>query len=558
MDLIINNKDLAFFALGGLGEVGKNMYVLQYQKQIFLIDAGILFPDEHLLGVDYVMQDLTYLIQNEEKIVGLFITHGHEDHIGGIPFLLKKVKIPKIYASGIAVDLIQNKLIEYKDMPPVQIVEYKSHYTYQFKDVELSFIRLNHSIPDSFCLVFKTPYGNFVHTGDFKIDLTPINGEVINLTRFAELGKKGVALLMCESTNVERPGISMSEKTVGKTLDNLFEDLVDKRIFVATFASNIHRLQQIMDLAVKYKRKIAFSGRSMINVSETALKLNELKFSRDNIIDIDKIDKFADKELIIITTGSQGEEMSALTRMANDDFNKVHLGENDVVIVSASPIPGNEKAINTVINKLYRKGVEVIYNELADVHVSGHAYQEELKIMHALVKPKFFIPVHGEYRHLKLHQTLAMSLGMNESDIIIPDIGMKVEVNPEYVKIAGSVPAGERLVDGTGLGDATSVVLRDRKLLSEDGLCVVVLTISQYSGEILSKPEIISRGFIYQDEASELITEARDVVVSAMQGVDMKSLDPNIIKQMVKKTLSTYFFKKTKRRPMILAILQQR
>ena len=407
-------------------------------------------------------------------------------------------------------------------------------------------------------LAITTPVGVVVHTGDFKIDLTPINGEVINLTRFAELGKKGVTLLLCESTNVERPGISMSEKTVGKTLDNLFEDLVDKRIFVATFASNIHRLQQIMDLAVKYKRKIAFSGRSMINVSETALKLNELKFSRDNIIDIDKIDKFSDKELIIITTGSQGEEMSALTRMANDDFNKVHLGENDVVIVSASPIPGNEKAINTVINKLYRKGVEVIYNELVDVHVSGHAYQEELKIMHALVKPKFFIPVHGEYRHLKLHQTLAMSLGMNERDIIIPDIGMKVEVNPEYVKIAGSVPAGERLVDGTGLGDATSVVLRDRKLLSEDGLCVVVLTISQYSGEILSKPEIISRGFIYQDEASELITEARDVVVSAMQGVDMKSLDPNIIKQMVKKTLSTYFFKKTKRRPMILAILQQR
>ena len=548
-------ENLKVMFLGGVGEIGKNMTVLEYGNDIIVIDSGLAFPGDDMPGIDLVVPDISYLIENRNKVRGIYLTHGHEDHIGALPYVLGELPVP-VYGSRITLGLVESKLKEFKNVK-YKGVSIKSGSVVKAGNFKIEFVAVNHSIPGAMALAITTPVGVVVHTGDFKIDLTPINGEVINLTRFAELGKKGVTLLLCESTNVERPGTSMSE-TVGKTLDNLFEDLVDKRIFVATFASNIHRLQQIMDLAVKYKRKIAFSGRSMINVSETALKLNELKFSRDNIIDIDKIDKFADKELIIITTGSQGEEMSALTRMANDDFNKVHLGENDVVIVSASPIPGNEKAINTVINKLYRKGVEVIYNELADVHVSGHAYQEELKIMHALVKPKFFIPVHGEYRHLKLHQILATSLGMNERDIIIPDIGMKVEVNPEYIKIAGNVPAGERLVDGTGLGDATSVVLRDRKLLSEDGLCVVVLTISQYSGEILSKPEIISRGFIYQDEASELITEARDVVVSAMQGVDLKSLDPNIIKQMVKKTLSTYFFKKTKRRPMILAILQQR
>lgn len=549
-------ENLKVMFLGGVGEIGKNMTVLEYGNDIIVIDSGLAFPGDDMPGIDLVVPDISYLIENRNKVRGIYLTHGHEDHIGALPYVLGELPVP-VYGSRITLGLVESKLKEFKNVK-YKGISIKSGSVVKAGNFKIEFVAVNHSIPGAMALAITTPVGVVVHTGDFKIDLTPINGEVINLTRFAELGKKGVTLLLCESTNVERPGTSMSEKTVGKTLDNLFEDLVDKRIFVATFASNIHRLQQIMDLAVKYKRKIAFSGRSMINVSETALKLNELKFLRENIIDIDKIDKFADKELIIITTGSQGEEMSALTRMANDDFNKVHLGENDVVIVSASPIPGNEKAINTVINKLYRKGVEVIYNELADVHVSGHAYQEELKIMHALVKPKFFIPVHGEYRHLKLHQILATSLGMNERDIIIPDIGMKVEVNPEYIKIAGNVPAGERLVDGTGLGDATSVVLRDRKLLSEDGLCVVVLTISQYSGEILSKPEIISRGFIYQDEASELITEARDVVVSAMQGVDLKSLDPNIIKQMVKKTLSTYFFKKTKRRPMILAILQQR
>lgn len=549
-------ENLKVMFLGGVGEIGKNMTALEYGNDIIIIDCGLAFPSDDMPGIDLVVPDISYLVENKNKIRGIYLTHGHEDHIGALPYVLCDIPVP-VYGTRITLGLVESKLKEFKNIK-YKGISVKSGTIVRAGSFKIEFIAVNHSIPGAVALAISTPVGVVVHTGDFKIDLTPINGEVINLTRFAELGKKGVTLLLCESTNVERPGTSMSEKTVGKTLDNLFEDLANKRIFVATFASNIHRLQQIMDLAVKYKRKIAFSGRSMVNVSETALKLNELKFSRENIIDIDKIDKFADKELIIITTGSQGEEMSALTRMANDDFNKVHLGENDVVIVSASPIPGNEKAINTVINKLYRKGVEVIYSELADVHVSGHAYKEELKIMHSLVKPKFFIPVHGEYRHLKLHQLLAMSLGMNERDIIIPDIGTKVEVNPEYIKVAGNVPAGERLVDGTGLGDATSVVLRDRKLLSEDGLCVVVLTVSQYSGEVLSKPEIISRGFIYQDEASELITEARDVLVSAMQSVDIKSLDPNIIKQMIKKTLSTYFFKKTKRRPMILAILQQR
>ncbi len=549
-------ENLKVMFLGGVGEIGKNMTVLEYQNDIIVIDAGLAFPGDDMPGVDIVVPDITYLLNNQEKVRGIFLTHGHEDHIGGLPYVLNELKVP-VYGSRLTLGLVENKIKEFKKIE-IKANSIKAGSVIKAGAFKVEFLRVTHSIPGSMALAITTPVGVVVHMGDFKVDFTPINGEVMDLSRLAELGKKGVLLLACESTNVERPGVSMSEKTVGETLDKLFADLTEKRIFVATFASNIHRIQQIMDLSIKYKRKIAFSGRSMINVSETALKLGEISFDRNNLIDIEKIDKFADKELIIITTGSQGEAMSALTRMAADDFNKVHLGDNDAVIISASPIPGNEKAINNVINNLVQRNVEVIYNELADVHVSGHGYQEELKLIHSLLKPKFFIPVHGEYRHLKRHQQLAISLGMDERNIVVPDIGLRVEVNSGFIKTSGNVPAGERLVDGTGLGDSSSVVLRDRKLLSEDGLCVVVMGLSQYTGEILNGPEIISRGFIYQDEASELITEAKEVVVNTIKSIDFKSYDLNNVKLIVKKQLSTYFNKKTKRRPMILTIIQLR
>lgn len=551
----VKMENVKVMFLGGIGEIGKNMTALEYQNDIIIIDSGLGFPGDDKPGIDLVVPDISYLIENKDKVRGIFLTHGHEDHIGSLPYVLNDLNVP-VYGSRLTLGLVESKLREFKSIE-AKLQSVKAGSVVKAGAFKVEFVKVTHSIPGAMALAIHTPVGVIVHTGDFKIDMTPIDDEGIDLTRFAELGKKGVLLLLCESTNVERPGFSMSERTVGRTLDELFGRLKEKRIFVATFASNVHRLQQIMDLSVKYNRKVVFTGRSMLNVSETAMKLGELNFNRENLIEMDKIDKFADKELLIITTGSQGEEMSALTRMASDDFNKVHLGDNDVVILSASPIPGNEKSINTVINNLYHRNVEVIYDELADVHVSGHAYQEELKIMHALTKPKFFIPVHGEYRHLKVHHDLAKNMGMEDRDIILPELGMCVEVNPEYIKIAGSVAAGERLVDGIGVGDATSVVLRDRKLLSEDGLCVVVMGVSQYSGELVAGPDIISRGFIYQEEASELITEAREVVKGALKSIDVKSLDMNTLKQMIKKALSTYFYKKTHRRPMILAIIQE-
>jgi len=422
---------------------------------------------------------------------------------------------------------------------------------------KVEFISVTHSIPGAMALSITTPVGVVMHTGDFKVDLTPIGEDRINLNRIAEIGKKGVLLLMCESTNAERKGFSMSERTVGKTFDDLFGELKDKRIFIATFSSNVHRLQQVLDISKRYNRKIAFTGRSMVNVIDTALKIGELKGDKENFIDFDKIDKYEDKELIILTTGSQGEAMSAMTRMASDNFPKIRLDENDAIIFSASPIPGNEKSINTVINNLYRRGCTVIYNELADVHVSGHAYQEELKLIHSLVKPKFFIPVHGEYRHMVVHKNLAKDMGLEDRNIIIPELGMQVELNKNYFKIAGTVPAGERLVDGTGLGDMESVVLRDRKLLSEEGMCIVIVNKYSRGGDVFGEPTLISRGFIYQDEASEVITEAKEVIANGLANLDSKGMDNNELKQSIKKIAANFFFKKTKRKPMIISIINE-
>lgn len=546
-------ENLKISFLGGIGEIGKNMTVFEYGKDMIIVDSGLSFPDEAMPGVDLVVQDLTYLEKNKSKIRGLFITHGHEDHIGSVPYLLDHIKTP-IYGSRVSLGLIENKLKEAK-RSNVILKSVKGGTVIIAGNFKVEFVNVTHSIPGAMALVITTPAGVVVHTGDFKIDFTPIGNDCCDLKRLAEVGKKGVDLFMCESTNVEREGFSMSESVVGKTFDGLFEKLKSMRIIIATFASNIHRLQQILDMAVKYKRKIAFTGRSMVNVSDMAIKLGELRCNKDIIVDIDKIEKYDDKELIIVSTGSQGENMSALTRMASDNFQKVKLNENDAVILSSAPIPGNEKAVNLVINNLYRKGCKVIYNELADVHASGHAYKEELKILHSLIKPRYFIPVHGEYRHLKNHQVLAKELGMKERDIIIPELGMKVELSKQSLKIAGAVPAGAVLIDGTGLGDMDSNVIRDRITLGQDGVCVVVVTISKTSRQMVAIPDIISRGFIYQEEASDIIAEAKEVLIKNLNNLDIKSMDNNELKASIRKMSTSFFFKKTKRKPMVLSIV---
>jgi len=547
-------ENLKITFLGGVNEIGKNMTVLEFGDDLIVIDSGQAFADETMPGVDSVVQDISYLIANKSKIRGIFITHGHEDHIGSINYLLDNIKAP-IYGSRVSLGLIENKLREGKKSN-ITLKSVSAGTVVGAGNFKVEFVSMTHSIPGAMALVISTPAGVVVHTGDFKIDFTPVGNDYCDLKRLADVGKKGVTLLLCESTNVEREGFSMSESVVGKTFDGLFAKLADKRIIIATFASNISRLQQIIDMAVKYKRKIAFTGRSMVNVSDMAIKLGELRCDKELIIDIDRIDMYADKELIIISTGSQGESMSALTRMVNDNFPKIKLNSNDAVILSSSPIPGNEKAVNNIINSLYRKDCQIIYNELADVHASGHAYKEELKILHSLIKPRFFIPVHGEYRHLKNHQMLAIQNGMKARDIIIPELGMQVEVNRDVLKIVGQVPAGEVLIDGTGVGDKDSNVIRDRLLLSQDGVCCVVCQVSKTSRQIVSLVDIISRGFIYQAEASDVIAIAREDITNALNNnYDLKALDLNELKAIIRKVATNYLFKKTKRKPVVLSIV---
>ncbi len=538
---------------GGVGEIGKNMMAVEYDNEIIVIDCGATFPNfEELPGIDLVVPDILYLAQNSHKIKALLLTHGHEDHIGAIPYSLLELNCP-IYGSRLTLALVQNKLKEFPKIKP-KMNSIKAGDIIKIGKFTVEFIRVCHSIAGSMAMAITTPVGTMVHTGDFKLDFQPINGELTDLTRFAELGKKGVLLLTCESTNVEREGMSMSESNVKKTLDGLFEKYKSKRIFVATFASNIHRLQQLLDLAEKYGRKVAFTGRSMINITETAYKIGELKFNRDNFIELDKIGSYKDEELLIISTGSQGEPMSALTRMVNGEFPKIKLDENDCIIMSSSPIPGNEKSVYNIINKLYRLGCDIIYSSLADVHASGHACKEELKIIHTLVNPKYFIPVHGEYRHLKLHKDLAESLGMDPKNIVIADIGAVVEVSKKNIKIADVVPSGNRLIDGLGVGDLESVVLKDRKQLSNEGLAVVLVGINPLTGEVTTGPDIISRGLVYDNE-DNVIKEAKDIVRSTIKTIPLKDLNWNNVKSSIKKDLTNFFYKKTKRRPVILTIV---
>ena len=545
-------KKVKITFLGGVGEIGKNMTAFETDNEMIVVDAGLTFPGDELPGVDVVVPDVSYLVANKKKLKAIILTHGHEDHIGGLPFVLSEVNVP-IYGSRLTLALVENKLREYPKIK-AKMVTVKPKNVLRLGDFTIEFIKVSHSIAGSLALCIGTPAGNIIHTGDFKIDFQPIDGEMTDLIRFGELGKRGVSLLMCESTNVCRKGYSMSESTVGKELENIFKAHPDNRLIVATFASNIHRLQQIMNLAEKYKRKIAFTGRSMINVSEVALKIGELFFDRNNIIDIDKIDKYADKELLILTTGSQGEPMSALTRMAAGEFNKVQIGENDCIIISASPIPGNEKSVYNVINHLFKKGADVIYDELADVHVSGHACQEEIKTIHALTKPKFFIPIHGEYRHLKQHKELAMNMGMNARDIVIADLGMQVELSQNYIKQLGYTKAGIRLVDGIGVGDLESSVLRERKQLSEDGFAIAVINVSG-TGDVIGDPFVITRGVVYNDEADSFVSDLKTNLQVFMKGLDVANTEPSLLKNEVRKYMSNFIFKRTKRRPMTLAIV---
>ncbi len=539
--------------LGGVGEIGKNMTAFEYNNEIIIVDAGMTFPGEDLPGIDVVIPDFTYVVNNRDKIKAIILTHGHEDHIGAIPFLLQQIKAP-IYGSRLTLALIENKM---KEHPKVsyKAISVKPKNVLKIGAFSVEFIKVSHSIAGALALFISTPAGNVVHTGDFKVDYEPVDGVMTDLARFGELGKKGVDLLMCESTNVCRPGNSLSEKSVGRALDDIFKSHPDNRIFVATFASNISRLQQILDLAKKYDRRVAFTGRSMINISEVGLKIGELNFDKQILVDIDKIDKIADKNLLIVSTGSQGEPFSALTRMAAGEFKQIKIGENDVVIFSSSPIPGNEKNVYSVINALFQKGADVIYDELADVHASGHACQEEIKLIHSLVKPKFFIPIHGEYRHLKMHKQLAMNMGMEERNILLPSLGAQIELSSNSIKKVGFTTAGQRLIDGYGIGDMDSNVLRERKQLSEDGICVVVLTINNVSGDVVGDPFIITRGVVYQDEAEAFVQDTRNMIIASLKEQDLRGCEPSVLRNTIRRNVSNFIFKRTKRTPMILTIV---
>ncbi len=551
------NSKLKIIPLGGLNEIGKNMTVFEYENDIFVLDCGMAFPDESMPGIDIVIPDITYLVKNRQKIRGIVITHGHEDHIGAIPYFLKEMNVP-IYGTRLTLGLVEVKLKEFNLLSKTKLNRVKPGDTIKLgSSFKIEFIHTNHSIAGAVALAINTPVGTVVHTGDFKVDSTPIDGEMIDLARLGELGKKGVLALMSDSTNVERSGYTMSERTVGDTFDEFFRKC-NSRIIVATFASNVHRVQQIINSAHRYGRKVAISGRSMENVAEVASTLGYLNIPEKVLISIDEIKKYRPNQLVIITTGSQGETMSALHRMAFSDHKKVEINRGDLVIVSASPIPGNEKQISTVINELFKKGADVVYKSLENIHVSGHACQEELKLIMSLVKPRFFIPVHGEFRHLMQHGMLAERMGLKQKNIIIGDNGNVIELNHNSVRVNGTVQSGAVLIDGLGIGDVGNIVLRDRKHLAEDGIIVVVVTMSKADGSILSGPDVISRGFVYVRESVDLMEEAKTVAKAALfKCADKNQTDWASLKGALKSSMSDFVYKETKRKPMVLPIIME-
>lgn len=548
--------NLKIIPLGGLEEIGKNITVFEYDDEIVLVDCGLEFPEDNMLGVDLVIPDVTYLEKNKEKIRGLVITHGHEDHIGSIPYVLKQVDMP-IYATKLTIGLIKNKLEEHKLLRKTKLKIVEQGQTINFGKIKVEFIRSCHSIPDSVMLAIHTPVGTVMHTGDFKIDHTPIDGKLMDLGRIAEIGNKGVLALMSDSTNSERKGYTMSESSVGEVFDKLFLNCT-KRIVVATFASNVHRVQQIVNSAVKYGRKVAVCGRSMINMIDTARSIGYIDVPENVFIDIDLIKNYTDEQLVILTTGSQGETMSALTRMAIGEHRKVVITPNDKIIISATPIPGNEKLVSKVIDDLMKIGAEVVYSSLEAIHVSGHACQEEQKLILALVKPKYFIPVHGEYRQLMAHEETAKKMGIPEENIFIMKNGRVLELNENEAKLTTSVPSGKILVDGLGVGDVGNIVLRDRQHLSQDGLIIIVMTMDSASGEIVSGPDVISRGFVYVRESENLMDDVKKVIREEVRKCeDKKITDWSTIKSTLKENLRDYIFQKTKRNPMILPIIME-
>ncbi len=553
---IFKESKLKIIPLGGLHEIGKNITAFEYENEIIVVDCGLSFPEDDMLGIDLVIPDITYLEKNKEKIKGLIITHGHEDHIGGIPYFLKQINVP-IYATKLTIGLIKNKLEEHKLLRSTKLVEVMQGETLTLGKFKVEFIRSSHSIPDSVMFAIKTPVGTVLHTGDFKIDYTPIDGEIMDLGRIAELGNQGVLALMADSTNAERKGFTMSERSVGEVFDKLFLHCT-KRIVVATFASNVHRVQQIVNAAVDNNRKIAVCGRSMINMINTAKDLGYIDCPENLFIDIDLINKYPDDRLVIITTGSQGETMSALTRMAAGEHRKVKITPNDLVIISATPIPGNEKYVSKVIDDLMQIGAEVVYSALEDVHVSGHACQEEQKLILALAKPKYFIPVHGEYRQLRAHSETAQSMGINKENIFMLSNGNVLEISQNGAEVTGTVPNGRILVDGLGVGDVGNIVLRDRQHLSQDGLIIIVLTMNSATGEVVAGPDVISRGFVYVRESENLMDEVKNVVRSEIKKCEEQGIrDWSTIKSTTKENLRDYIFAKTKRNPMIIPIIME-
>ena len=545
------NPAVKIVFLGGVGEIGKNMTAIECGDDIIIIDAGAIFPTDETPGFDLIVPDISYLLENAHKVRALILTHGHEDHIGGVPYLLKELKVPVI-GTKLTLALVDNKLREHR-LNDVAEVTVTPGQVMSFGCFKIRFINVNHSIAGSLALAISTPQGIIVHSGDFKIDLTPVAGEPIDLKTIADIGAAGVLLYMGESTNIERAGFTMSETVVGHTLDRLFGENSKRRIIIATFASNVYRLQQILDISAKYKRKVALSGRSMISVVEAAEKIGEIKIPQNVIVDVSKIKNMRDEEIVVVCTGSQGEPMSALTRMADGENSAVSVGVNDTVIISATPIPGNEKLVYRVINKLYRRGAEVVYESLQNIHVSGHACREEHKIMHNLLKPRYFIPVHGEYRHLKKHAQLAQELCSGSGRIIIPDIGNCIEVTPKGMKMVESVPAGSRLIDGEGIEDEkASVVLDDRRQLSEEGLFIVSVAVS--GGEVVGEPAINSRGFVF-DFHRDYNKEMREVIQRAIDGYDLSRGTTDELKRIIKRSLKNYIFKKTRQSPMIVPVV---